>query len=173
MDRLTFLRSMLGNTALLTVPPLHLLPQPEQDRLAWAKDGHSVFVFDCLVRGFAHYEGPALLSRMKEEDPLDLVREYENEHDMNAVAVYWEGHKVGFLPMGENVSLAYMLDHGLLLEATVVYTASDAPPWEQLFIAVHLLVPSNASFNNYMAHYANRADAGFKRRQDVAGLPEE
>ena len=38
MDRLTFLRSMLGNTALLTLPPLALLPKPEQDRLAWTED---------------------------------------------------------------------------------------------------------------------------------------
>lgn len=34
MDRLTFLRSMLGKAALLTLPPLELLPQVEQDRLA-------------------------------------------------------------------------------------------------------------------------------------------
>ena len=169
MDRLTFLRSMLGNTALLTLPPLALLPKPEQDRLAWTEDCHGIFVFDTYVRGFAHYDGPKLLARMKEEDPLDLVREYDNEHDSNAVAVYWEGQKVGYLPMGENVSLAYMMDYGLLLEASVVYTQPEEAPWEQLFMAVHLLMPTNPSFNNYIEHYLDRPDAGFKRRPEYGG----
>jgi len=169
MDRLTFLRSMLGNTALLTLPPLALLSPSEQDRLAWTEECQGIFVFDTYVRGFSHYQGPALLPKMKADDPLDLVREYDNEHDTNAVAVYWEGHKLGFLPMGENVSLAYMLDHGLLLEASVVYTQPECPPWEQLFMAVHLLMPSNPSFDAYIEHYLNRPDAGYKRRPEYGG----
>lgn len=169
MDRLTFLRSMLGNTALLTLPPLELLSAPEQDRLAWTKESHQFFVFDTYVRGFNYYEGPKLLSTIKDLDPLDLVREYDNEHDANAVAVYWEGQKMGYLPMGENVSLAYMLDHGLLLEASVIYTQPKAAAREQLFMAVHLVVPSNPSFDAYIEHYMDRPDAGYKRRPEYGG----
>jgi len=103
---------------------------------------------------------------------LDLVREYENEHDSNAVAVYWEGNKLGFLPMGENVSLAYMMDHGLLLQCHVVYTQPGAQHWEQCFIAVELLVPSNPSFDAYLDHYMDRDDAGYKRRPEYGGVVE-
>ncbi|MBK9629246.1 MAG: HIRAN domain-containing protein [Flavobacteriales bacterium] len=169
MDRTTFLRSMLGNAALLTLPPLELLPVAEQDRLAWTKDANAVFVFDTYVRGFQHYEGPRVLCQMKDLDVLDLVREYANAHDTNAVAVYWEGHKVGYLPMGENVSLAYMMDHGLLLECHVVYTQPKERHWEQCFIAVELLIPSTPSFDAYMDHYMDRPDAGYKRRPEYGG----
>lgn len=176
MDRLTFLRSMLGNTALLTLPPLGLLPKAEQDRLAWTEEAHSIFIYDNYIRGFQHYEGQRLLPMMKELDVLDLVREYDNEHDSNAVAIYWEGQKLGFLPMGENVSLAYMMDHGMLLESHVVYTQPEGRVWEQCFIAVHLLVPANPSFNGYIDHYMDRDDAGYKRRPEYGGsveLPDE
>jgi len=169
MDRLTFLRGMLGNTALLTLPPLDLLAAPDKDRLAWTTDANLIFVFDDYVRGFAHYNGPTLINKIKDLDPLDLVREYDNEHDVNAVAVYWEGQKLGYLPMGENVCLAYMLDHGLLLEASVIYTQPDHQPWEQLFMAVHLLMPSNPSFDAYIDHYMEREDAGYKRRPEYGG----
>ncbi|MBK8225613.1 MAG: HIRAN domain-containing protein [Flavobacteriales bacterium] len=169
MDRLTFLKSMLGNAALLTLPPLELLPKAEQDRLAWTTDCHLIFIYDTYIRGFQFHQGPKLIKRIKDEDTLDLVREYDNEHDDNAVAVYWEGHKLGYLPMFENVSLAYMLDHGLLLQCHVVYTQPKAEPWEQCFIAVDLLVPRHPSFDAYITHYMDRPDAGFKRRPEYDG----
>jgi len=169
MDRLAFLKSMLGNAALLTLPPLELLPKEEQDRLAWTTNCHGIFIYDTYIRGFQYHQGPKLIKKIRAEDALDLVREYDNEHDTNAVAVYWEGHKLGYLPMFENVSLAYMLDHGLLLECHVVYTQPKAKPWEQCFIAIELLVPSNPSFDAYINHYMDRPDAGYKRRPEYDG----
>jgi hypothetical protein len=169
MDRPTFLKTMLGSTALLTLPPWAMLNAKEQDRLAWTQDCHGVFVFDAFVKGFRFHKGPELLPRIKAEDPLDLVREHDNAHDPNAVAVYWEGQKLGYLPMGENLCLAYMLDYGLLLEAEVVYTAPEEEPWAQCFIAVHLLMPSNPSFDAYITDYMDRPDAGYKRRPEYGG----
>lgn len=169
MDRLTFLKSMLGKAALLALPPLELLPQEEQDRLAWTEDCHLIFIYDTYIRGFRFHQGPEVIGRIRPEDTLDLVREHDNAHDENAVAVYWEGHKLGYLPMLENVSLAYMLDHGLLLACHVVHTQPEAPPWEQCFIAIDLLVPRHPSFDAYIAHYMARPDAGFKQRPEYGG----
>ncbi|MCB0774204.1 MAG: HIRAN domain-containing protein [Flavobacteriales bacterium] len=169
MDRITFLKRLMGGTALLTLPPWTLLSAKEQDRLAWTKDSHSVFVFDSFVRGFQYHDGAKVIHRMKAQDPLDLVREHGNEHDSNAVAVYWEGHKLGYLPMGENISLAAMLDHGLLLEAEVAYTAPELPPWEQCFFSVYLLLPSTPSFDAYLDEYMARPDAGYKLRPEYGG----
>ena len=117
MDRLTFLRSLLGSTSLLTVPPLELFAPEEQDRLAWTKEAHRIFIYDAFVRGFRHHQGPEVLPRIKDHDDLDLVREYDNAHDPDAVAIYWEGHKLGYLPMGENPVLANLIDQGMLLAA--------------------------------------------------------
>jgi hypothetical protein len=169
MDRLTFLRSLLGSTALLTVPPLELITPEEQDRLAWTKDATPLFMYDCFVRGFSHYAGAQVIGQMKDHDELDLVREHANEHDANAVSIYWQGHKLGYLPMGENIALANLIDHGMLLSAYVLYTAPELTPWEQCFVGVELLVPGNPSFDAYLDHYMDRPDAGFKLHQHYGG----
>ncbi len=165
MDRLTFLRSIVGDPALLTLPPWQLLSSEEQERLVWARDAQQVFVFNFHVRGFQQYEGPKVLAHIMPQDPVDMVREYQHLLDANAVAVYWEGRKLGYLPIGENVTLAYMADHGMLLECRVVQTVPNAPPWEQCYLGVYLLVPSRPSFIAYMKHYQQRPDAGYKRRR--------
>lgn len=170
MDRLTFLRSMLGSSALLTLPPLHLLEAEEQDRLAWTKDCHQLFLYDCYVRGVQYHAGGALIGQLKEEDELDLVREYGNEHDPDAVAVHWQGHKMGYLPMGENRALANLIDQGMLLAAHVVYTQPDERPWEQCFVCVELLIPRHPSFDAYLDHYMDRPDAGYRQHQHFGGL---
>lgn len=173
MDRATFLKRLLGSTALLTLPPWSMLEAKDRDRLAWTRECNTVFVFDSFVRGFQYHDGAKVIHRMKAHDPLDLVREHHNEHDVNAVAVYWEGHKLGYLPMGENISLAYMLDHGLLLEAEVAYTAPELPPWEQCFLSVYLLLPSTPGFDAYLDEYMARPDAGYKLRPEYGGEGQE
>lgn len=172
MDRLAFLRSLLGSPALLTLPPLELLPPEEQDRMAWAKHCHHIFVYDGFVRGFQYHQGAEVIHRIQEHDDLDLLREYDNQHDPDAVAIYWQGHKLGYLPMFENKALAHLIDHGMLLAAYVAYTAPELPPWEQCFVAVELLVPVNPSFDTYLDHYLDRPDAGYKLHQHYGGPSE-
>lgn len=169
MDRPTFLRSLFGSTALLTLPPLELLPEDDQDRMAWTKDCHHIFVYDGFIRGLQYHEGPRVIARIKEHDDLDLVREYDNAHDPDAVAVYWQGNKLGYLAMFENRALANLIDHGMLLSAYVAYTAPELPPWEQCFICVDMLVPVNDGFDAYLVAYSERPDAGFKRHQNYGG----
>ena len=175
MDRLTFLRNLIGGTGLLTLPPLELLSAEEQDRMAWARECHRIFVYDGFVRGFQFHEGERVIGRMKAHDDLDLVREHANEHDPDAVAVYWQGNKLGYLAMGENKALANLIDHGMLLASYVAYTAPELPPWEQCFVAVELLVPTQDSFDAYLEHYRARPDAGYKLHQHYGGevAPEE
>jgi len=42
--------------------------------------------------------------------PVTLVREPANEHDRNAIAVWVEGRKIGYLPKKQNVALAAFID---------------------------------------------------------------
>lgn len=165
MNRLAFLRTLIGSPALLTLPPLELMSPDQQDRMAWAKDCTHLHLYDAFVRGFQYHEGERVIRRIKEHDDLDLVREYDNEHDANAVAVYWEGHKLGYLPMGENIAVANLIDHGMLLAAYVLYTAPELEPRERCFVGVELLVPGNPGFDAYLQDCLDRPDAGYKRHQ--------
>lgn len=169
MDRLTFLRTLLGGTALLTLPPRELFAATDTDLLAWTRDCELLHAWDGYVKGFRFHDGPKVLSRIKAEDELDLVREYNNAHDPDAVAVYWQAHKLGYLPMNENRTLANLIDHGMKLAAYVIYTQPEEDPWVQCFIGVQVLVPSNPSFRRYIDHYFERPDAGYKLHQHYGG----
>jgi hypothetical protein len=72
-------------------------------------------------------------------DALDLMREPENPHDADAIAVYWRGYQLGYLPREENRTLARLLDGGAELRAQVVSTCPAAEPWEQCALRVVLV----------------------------------
>lgn len=52
--------------------------------------------------------------------PLDLVREPRNRHDPNAVAVYADGEKLGYVPAFKAEMTAGFLDKGRTVEARVL-----------------------------------------------------
>ena len=70
--------------------------------------------------------------------PLKLVREPDNSHDGNAVAVYFHDDKLGYVPRGENGVVAQMIDRGEKLEATISRLTVDDDPWERVRFSVIL-----------------------------------
>ncbi|HNO06732.1 MAG TPA: hypothetical protein PKK49_15725, partial [Flavobacteriales bacterium] len=83
MDRLSFLRNLLGSTALLTLPPRELIAE-QPGLLDWTEECEMLHAWEGYVKGFRFHAGPKVLARIKEEDELDLLREYDNEHDPDA-----------------------------------------------------------------------------------------
>ena len=53
------------------------------------------------------------LNQLKQHSELDLVRECDNEHDENSVALYCHGKHVGYVPRKENREIAAMLEAGM------------------------------------------------------------
>lgn len=131
MDRGRFLRGLLGQAALLA--PL------VGGALRRAPERPAIPVLEAHIRGFGYHAGPQVLGRMRPGDALDLVREPENPHDADAIAVYWSGHPLGYLPREENRTLARLLDGGAELRAQVVSTCPGAEPWEQCAVRVVLV----------------------------------
>ncbi len=64
------------------------------------------------LAGFRYGAAAEVWSQMRSGDPLELVREPDNPHDANAIRVEWRGHKLGYVPRGENGALAWALDRG-------------------------------------------------------------
>lgn len=75
------------------------------------------------LAGLRHYEGRTLWDAMQVGDRLVLVREPANPHDPNAVAIEWNGRRIGYVPRRENVDLARQIDYGAAAEARI--TALD------------------------------------------------
>lgn len=51
-----------------------------------------------------------LIKALKGGEKLSLVRQPDHEHDKNAVAVFFEGRPIGYVPKTHNVTLAKFID---------------------------------------------------------------
>ena len=72
------------------------------------------------LAGLRYYDGSLVWPDMKEGDVLDLRREAGNPFDGRAVAVYWHGYKLGYVPRASNADVARLLDHGVQLGGRIV-----------------------------------------------------
>jgi hypothetical protein len=92
------------------------------------------------VAGFHYHEGDAVWSHLRVGDTLELVREPENRHDAQAVAVAvaWNGHKLGYVPRAENTAVAQMMDRGERLSARITALEESDDPWDRGEFAVEV-----------------------------------
>lgn len=75
---------------------------------------------------------------MRLGEPLELVREADNPHDVNAIRVQWRGRKLGYVPRRQNAALAWGLDHGAPLRARVSRMIEHPNPARRLEFEVFL-----------------------------------
>ena len=68
----------------------------------------------CRVAGFSHHAGCTVFPELKIGSLLRLVREEENPHDHDAVAIFYGDTHLGYVPASENEQLAMLLDMGYL-----------------------------------------------------------
>jgi hypothetical protein len=123
--------------ALLAILGLSFVPEWAQASVVHYK---KYYLLQCFVRGFRFYDGPALLGKMKEGGELQLVREPENEYDECAIALYWNGQKIGFIPAECNEILSRLLDIGVPeLFAEITHLQPDAATWEKVCAVVYVL----------------------------------
>lgn len=137
MKRLDFLKNLFGTGLLVTALPAELTSAPPDPEPLTA-----VGVYEEAVAGFRFYEGPNLLPQLQPGQAVDLVREPDNSHDPRAIAVYWEGTKLGFLPMLDNRVLAGLIDGGVPLRAELAAVFPGKPLWEACRVNVAVEFPS-------------------------------
>jgi hypothetical protein len=71
------------------------------------------------LAGFRHHAAPQVWSALSRGSSLNLQPERDNPHDPDAVAVYWRGAKLGYLPRSENLVAARLLARHRSLSARV------------------------------------------------------
>jgi hypothetical protein len=71
-----------------------------------------LLVQDAPLAGFRYHEARAVWNELAPGDALQLVREPDNPHDANAIAVFWRDRKIGYLPRTQNAALAWAMDRG-------------------------------------------------------------
>jgi len=98
-----------------------------------------VLIQECQVAGFQFHSGDAVWSDLDVGAALSLVREQSNQHDADAVAVWFHDHQLGYIPRGDNSAVAQMLDRGESLAARITQLKVAEEPWERIRIEVSLV----------------------------------
>lgn len=98
---------------------------------------HSEF----FIAGFKYYDGPFVLGKLKAGKKLDLVAEFDNPHDPDAVAIYRKGRKIGFVPHDMNGVIAQLIrfGHGDVFECRIMQVDKDAAPHSQVRVGVYVV----------------------------------
>lgn len=101
--------------------------------------GREVLLQYTVLAGDRHHAAARLWPALRRHAPLTLRREPDNVHDPNAVALYWRGEKLGYLPRRENLVAARLLDHQRQLSARVegVATGADGHRCIQVAVLMH------------------------------------
>jgi hypothetical protein len=94
----------------------------------------------CNIAGFTYYEGPIVFNRLQIGTELRLVVEPENQYDHDAIALYFEEHKLGFIPRTENKTLSVFLKQGYddLFEVFINRVSPNEYPENQIGVIVYL-----------------------------------
>ena len=100
------------------------------------------------IAGFTYWEGCMAIADLKVGSQLILVHERENRFDPHAVAIYFNEHKLGFIPRGENELICKLLDLGYerIFDCRVQRISLDAHPEKQVGVVV-FLKEANEAFN--------------------------
>jgi len=109
-----------------------------------------IFLQQFFVAGFRHYKGMELLPYMQENDLLELRREPDNEHDANAIALYWQQEKIGYLPADINEVTARIMDaKALPLLGMITHLNHEVKPWENVAAAIYFLQDEKLQIPGY------------------------
>ena len=69
-------------------------------------------IYSFHIRGFQHWDGVLQLENMKPGMKVDLVAEPDNPHDPDAIALYFNNTKLGYVPAESNEILSTLAFYG-------------------------------------------------------------
>ena len=133
MKRRNFIKTLLGLPLLIPSKKALTQPNPKHAR-------RDVLIQTSSIAGFQYYQGEFFWEQLSVGDELLLIREPDNPYDENAVAIYWEGIKLGYLPRVENIAVARMMDKGQRINALIENKQKSDDPWERMTVEVWLRI---------------------------------
>ena len=103
----------------------------------------------CNIAGFMYWDGCIASEELKMGAKLELVREENNSHDHNAVAIYYGDMKLGFIPSKKNELISQFLDmgHSEVFETRVCQIDEEAHPEQQVHINIYIKRRENDGSN--------------------------
>lgn len=93
------------------------------------------------IAGLTYYDAALCFENLKIGTQLQLKVETDNKFDARAVAVYYNEHKLGFIPKSENRIFYKLLSMGYtpIFEAIIQQIDATEHPENQIRVVIHLL----------------------------------
>jgi hypothetical protein len=100
----------------------------------------SRYFADFHLAGFTYHDGLDVIENLKPGAEVELRSEPDNPHDPDAVAIYFDEKRIGYVPRVENSIISKLLyfGHVDIFEARVSTVASDQHPEKQFRVLVQL-----------------------------------
>ncbi len=105
-----------------------------------SRSRRTVQLLESPLAGCQHHRAAGVWPFLRQGEALRLVREPNNPHDPNAIAVYFRNDRLGYVPRRENRALAAMLDRGETMEARITRLQQADNPWQRLRFSIALQV---------------------------------
>ena len=95
---------------------------------------------DFHIAGFTYYNGVDVFENLKIGKELFLKAEPENRHDPNAVAIYYQKAKLGYVPREKNNEISKFLNIGYsdLFEIKINQVSPETCPEKQIRVVVRI-----------------------------------
>ncbi|MFA9492552.1 HIRAN domain-containing protein [Streptococcus sp. E17BB] len=95
-------------------------------------------VEDFHLSGFAYYDGLDVVGELTPGTLVELRAEPTNPYDYEAVAIFYQGKKLGYIPKDRNTLISRMMfyGHGEILEARIQMVDLTVHPERQLRVVV-------------------------------------
>lgn len=81
-----------------------------------------------------------MIDQLKPGTPVELVGEPSNPHDSEAVAIFYQGTKLGYIPSDKKTLISRLIyfGHGDILEARIQMSNTENHPDRQFRVVVKL-----------------------------------
>lgn len=151
MKRVEFFRNIfLGGLGLMipgtisgAIPKTTLSPSPSlscSNGPLPLNSRQQITLLSSHVAGYQYYKSHLVEHGFTTGVPLSLVREPKNRYDSNAIAIYYELTKIGYIPAAQNTILTNLLDQGVHLETSITAFNPEMPTWGRVEVEVILVV---------------------------------
>jgi hypothetical protein len=99
----------------------------------------NIMLLDSSVAGFRYYSGEEVWRQLVPGRRLDLRREPGNKFDYDAVEIYHEKEKIGYIPRSDNMVIAQLMDKGVDIKATISEVIESGSPNGRVGVAVEMM----------------------------------
>jgi hypothetical protein len=93
-------------------------------------------VYEGFISGYQYHKGLQMEHLFGPGTIFSLKHEPENPFDDDAVALYYENSKIGFIPPNDNVEIARRMQKGEPLKARLSRFEPESDPWERVYVEV-------------------------------------